>query len=279
MVTEFYILPELAIEIGFRLLDNKEEINNLLNDLLKYLRTSFDIIVFGIASTGKTTMGNFVNGKTTFMDLAIAERSINLEFFKFEESTNRIVNFIVTPGEERHEQANLIKFQEIIAQKKPFGLINVVSYGYQFPKNLSYQEVVSEDKPLEDYLKERREMEIKSIEKLLPHIKTARNLSWMLTLVTKQDLWWDKRDEVKNYYQNGDYAKVITELKQVFGEHKPFIHEYISTSFVSLNVYSNDRKRIAAVVEGYDSAIQAAHWEQFIKTLNHFKKTLESQVD
>ncbi len=278
MPIPFYIPPELAIKIGLALLSDKEKINNLLESLSKYLKTSFNIIVFGIASTGKTTMGRFIEGKLTFRDLSTTQRSINIEFFNFQESKNRKVNFIIMPGEERHEQTNISKLQETIAEKKTFGLINVVSYGYQFPKEMSHKNIIPEGKTLEDYLEKRREMEIESINKLLPYIKSANNLSWMITLVTKQDLWWDKRNRVKDHYQNGDYSRVVTKLQEYFGNQKPFIHEYISVSFTSLNVHSNDRKLIAGVVPGYDGVIQIAHWENFIDTMQELIK-LTNRLD
>ncbi len=279
----FYIPPDVAIGIGFELYSNRGKIEEILNNLLKFIKTNFEITVFGTSSTGKTTLGLFIEGDRTFADISKADRSINLEFYALKESTNRNVLFVITPGEKRHEEENIKKLEEIIAKKKPFGFINVVSYGYQFPKQLKYEEMIPSGKTLEIYLEERRQEEIDLLKKLTTLISRAENLAWMLTLVTKQDLWWNKRNEVENHYKTGEYSKTIkeiqTEHERIFGQQKnPFIHECVSNSFVLGNVYSSDLKPITYTIGGYDQYIQAAHWKLLIDTLNDLKTRMEQRL-
>ncbi|KAF0250174.1 MAG: hypothetical protein FD167_415, partial [bacterium] len=111
----FYIPPDVAIGIGFELYSNRGKIEEILNNLLKFIKTNFEITVFGTSSTGKTTLGLFIEGDRTFADISKADRSINLEFYALKESTNRNVLFVITPGEKRHEEENIKKLEEIIA--------------------------------------------------------------------------------------------------------------------------------------------------------------------
>ncbi len=272
MLTPFYIPPEQAIEIGFSFYSDRKiaKLGNSFFSSLIGRREQFEIIVFGVSHVGKTTLGLFIEGNRTFEDIRKAERSIGFEGYSFMENYNGAL--IITPGEKRHEEENIKKLKEIIAKKKPFGFINVVSYGYQFAKELEYEDIIPSGKTLENYLEERRQQEIDSIKKLTTLISKAENLTWMLTLVTKQDLWWDKRDEVENYYKVGEYSKITKEIEEehekIFGvRNNTFVHKCISSSFVISNVYSKDFKPIAYVIPGYDQYIQIAHWKLIIDTL------------
>ena len=39
----------------------------------------------------------------------------------------------------------------------------------------------------------------------------------MLTVVLKQDLWWPRREEVRAWYEEGEYAKILEAIERTRG--------------------------------------------------------------
>ncbi len=84
-----------------------------------------------------------------------------------------------------------------------------------------------------------------------------------ITLVTKQDLWWNNRYSVQNCYQQGDYNRKIQEIEAQLGKNN-FVHEYISLSLVTENFRSGNGEILAPVVEGYEQKIQVENLYQLL---------------
>src|SRR5206468_2544567 len=97
--------------------------------------------------------------------------------------------------------------------------------------------------------------ELDALRDLLPHLEAAKAKVWMITLVTKQDLWWTDRREVAGYYEHGDYGKTITDLSNTRGKNY-FRHFYYSASLISQNLTSGDGKAIAQTAGGYDHPLR-----------------------
>jgi hypothetical protein len=89
----------------------------------------------------------------------------------------------------------------------------------------------------------------------------------MLTLVTKQDLWWHERYDVKDFYERGAYNELINELRAHKGAAN-FSHDYVSASFNLLNFRTYDGKVLQSTEGGYDSTIWVANYKN---VLNHIK--------
>lgn len=102
----------------------------------------------------------------------------------------------VAPGQERFKVTTWPDLYRDLVQGKSAGVINVVSWGYHSFNELSYKETsyyrdgMSRDEFLDAYITARRQIEIDTINELASRLVDARNKIWMITLVTKQDLWW-----------------------------------------------------------------------------------------
>ena len=49
---------------------------------------------------------------------------------------------------------------------------------------------------------------------MVPFVELS-NLKWIITLVNKADIWWDKDLlEIENYYENGEYGKIINKMNK-----------------------------------------------------------------
>jgi hypothetical protein len=93
----------------------------------------------------------------------------------------------------------------------------------------------------------------------------------MITLVAKQDLWWDKRQAVLSYYKDGEYGKRIQELTEHRGE-KHFKHLFYSASLIAQNLTAKDGSPIAYTAKGYDQPLTIANLNNFSKGLNDLLK-------
>jgi hypothetical protein len=95
-----------------------------------------------------------------------------------------------------------------------------------------------------------------------------------ITLVTKQDLWWNNRYPVQDYYQQGDYHLKIQEIESQLGRNN-FVHEYISLSLVTENFRSGNSEILVPVTEGYEQKIQVLNLYQL---LDFIENTFEIEI-
>ena len=82
------------------------------------------------------------------------------------------------------------------------GIINVVSYGYDFPDSGG---------SMEGQAPWARQREIDYLAQFVRWLRDAETPSWLITVVTKGDLWWQRRDEVRAYYECGPYSRALRE--------------------------------------------------------------------
>lgn len=91
----------------------------------------------------------------------------------------------------------------------------------------------------------------------------------MITLVTKQDLWWNERNKVKDHYMNGEYNSTIEKVMGRRGRNN-FAHEYVSASLVLSNFSTSSGELLAPNTAGYDQNIQLENLLNLFKTVDRF---------
>ena len=201
--------------------------------------------IFGAGGVGKTTLGTFLDEK--FDPLALAKpykSSPDTETYYLK--SNDAQSLFVAPGQDRRRQYRYTLIDQLSRYKRVV-LINVVAYGYH-----ATEEPVSD---YAQYLSVHRELEQSEWEELLASLKTFQVPLIVVTLVTKQDLWWDKQEEVKNHYESGIYTKTLTELQSIKGQ-QYFSHEFLYTALTIQNLKDSTDKPLALTVAGYDSIQQ-----------------------
>jgi hypothetical protein len=121
-------------------------------------------------------------------------------------------------------------------------IIHTVSWGYHsfgeigYTQHGLYQNGMTLDEFINVYTEECRNRELDVLNKILPYLSIAdRQKTVLVTLVTKQDLWWNNRLQLQDYYQNGDYEKLIQAVWNKKGSAN-FTHEYLSASLVIENL-------------------------------------------
>jgi energy-coupling factor transporter ATP-binding protein EcfA2 len=231
------------------------------------------IAIFGAGGTGKSTLGKYLSGKLENSQLSSGyQESISIE--KYILDSNVIGSAIVVPGQERRQDSwdDLLR---TISQGKISLIINVVSWGYHSFGELSYQQSslyksgITNQEFLKVYTEEHRQEELQALTKIIPHLSVAdskKRKILLITLVTKQDLWWNDRLKIQVYYQKGEYEKQIQAISNKLGSSN-FTHEYCSTSLVVENFVSGTNELLLPTTQGYDERLKFTNLRKFLNII------------
>ena len=260
-----------AISSAITIAEQGNKLKKTLNRVIHFIANGkCRIIIFGSGGIGKTTLSYVLSNKE-ITDFEYKE-TINIE--KVDLNSEIFGHYLVAPGQERRIERYWPELFRKIGSNKINGIINVVSYGYHsldignnsYKTSTYYNNEVDDDKFLENYLNIQQEKEIRYLKKTVEHIKSTEKKIWMITLVNKQDLWWDRKEEVQEHYINGEYNSVIEEIYKSKGEMN-FVHEYVSCSLLNSNFrIGNDFGR--NTIQGYDEPLKRANYGNFLNTLN-----------
>lgn len=181
----------------------------LWKKLRSLLRKKKKILLIGASGAGKTqfieSIKNVLSPRLTQLQrtIELERRKVTIDGYPF--------LLIDTPGQKLDEAKRKKAINEAIATKME-GFINIVCYGYHEAAEADKSQAIGVGcRTIADptYLKERRQVELDLLSEWVPHVipETAR---WVLTVVTKADLWWpDTKRQIQRYYEQGPYAKVI----------------------------------------------------------------------
>jgi energy-coupling factor transporter ATP-binding protein EcfA2 len=230
------------------------------------------IAIFGAGGTGKTTLGNILAGKASANNiLSLYQESISIDRIKLDGNTPGLV--LIVPGQKPRQD----KWDEVLSEMIDGHInliINVVSYGYHSFEDINYQSHplyqvgMSEKIFAATYTENRRIREVEALQAMESHLKITKNKKvLMLTLVTKQDLWWQSREQVKDYYQNGQYNQIINNIQLKKGS-DGFQHEYISTCLAIENFVSGNNELLWPNTEGYDERLKITNSNKFYTVIN-----------
>jgi hypothetical protein len=199
-----------ALSTGISVIDVSKKLFPTFERVFKRLKNGeLKIAIFGAGGTGKMTLGQLLAGSYELSDLPTYRESIRMEQYKLD--SNTVGSIVVAPGQERREDTwdDLLRS---LASGKVKLIIHVVAWGHHSFGELSYtqhrlyQPGMSADEFVAVYTAERRDRELAVLRKLEPHLAIAnQKKTVMITIVSKQDLWWNQRNQVKDHYSNGEY--------------------------------------------------------------------------
>lgn len=254
-----------------------------LND--KRRDKNINIAIFGTGGVGKSVLGCLlsVSDEKDLEKISKYYRSRKSEEKSFKSESHSCA-LVIPPGQEEYKDQDWEPIYKNIEKNEVQGLINIVAWGYNSP--YSFEKVpelekfntllknttqILSDRQLKKYLENNREEEIKRIESLVDEICRAEKL-WMITLIAKEDLWWNKKIDVINYYKQGKYNNFIEQIKtRMRGEN--FHHEYVSASLLINNLITAKEERILAMTTaGYTANLQE-------KSVKELLEVIESCLD
>ena len=206
-----------AIEVGIPI---AQGVHNILKERGVYQKVidfftgnkKQHILLLGASGSGKSSLFHTVQGLPAYIPREHRtddSRSIDGMIDRAS------LTFIDTPGDDRHE-ARRIETIRNSQQTDRLGIINVVSYGYH--EGLAQlSDAVEGDKARENFLEARRKVELGRLTEWTSILcGRGGNASWVITVVTKADLWWQNTDDqpVMAYYQSGGYSDALGEARE-----------------------------------------------------------------
>ena len=255
---------ETAFEAGLAIYENRSRLEALARRIrFRIKRGHLRIGVFGLGGTGKTTLGYVLVGVPRRINKSVSVQEFHL-------SGDLECTLLVAPGQGRRIELVWPALFRSVADGSMTGVVNVVSWGYHsfagvgFRDHAAYQDGMDEREFLLAYSSMRRERELEALRTMTPHLKSAPGDLWMITLVTKQDLWWKDQLKVRDYYETGEYNELIAGIRVSRGaEH--FRHEYAFASLVMNNLRTSDGELLVPTTEGYDQNMQEASMSRLLQ--------------
>lgn len=261
-----------AVRLGAEIYENQGEWKRWVRQLWqKVSQGKLRLLVFGPAGVGKSTFGRFLVDEHDPGSDANYVASTGKETYAL--PGNVLCDVIVPPGQEDRQSYQWSDLFNMLRDGQSAGIVNVVSYGYHSMRDLRYtespafEEGMDKKEFLEAYLTRRREKELNVIRKLKTRIEDAEADPWMMTLVAKQDLWWEERSEVQKWYSEGPYGDVIREIKSERGE-RNFQHLLTSASFIIRNFVDGENNVLATKQGEYDEMHKLAHQQRLSKQVH-----------
>ena len=120
------------------------------------------------------------------------------------------------------------------------------------------------------YLADRRADELEILKQLAPHILVCPEKIWLMTVVAKQDLWWDEKSEAERFYRSGDFANVTSDIAATRGG-QAFRYETVFVSLLISNFDDSLGSRLKKNVAGYDQREQVSTLLRLMKSLFDLK--------
>lgn len=164
------------------------------------------------------------------------------------------------PGESRHQE----KWDSVLlllARASNPVIVNVVSYGFHAPSRL-------ERSSLLPYLRERRDLELESVSFLVKNLEAFPQPVSMLTVATKEDLWWGQHDKVDRHYR-GKYQRIVNRLQLLRGRTGPrrFCHYFASASLLIANFVDRQGFVVRETARSYDDRLKLLSHERLVGAL------------
>jgi GTPase SAR1 family protein len=239
------------------------------------------VIVFGSGGVGKTSLGKLLVGQSEISG-GMRDYKMSREIEDYRLPGDVLATVIVPPGQESRRKATWKDLYRDLSLGKCKIIVNVVAAGFHSIDGLSYtdskyyQPGWSQEEFLANYRKECNEREL-GVREITPFICKAKGHKgkqeklWMITLVTKQDLWWSERVEIRKHYEEGPYNEYIKEIISERGQQN-FEHIYLSSSLTMSNFMTSKGEVLANTVSGYDQPIQVANLKALFDTITGFLK-------
>jgi energy-coupling factor transporter ATP-binding protein EcfA2 len=232
------------------------------------------VLTFGPAGTGKTTLASILSGNSDHLK-APGRYVSSLSVEEVGLPGDLVCTVVVAPGQRRYMDTIWPELYSNLPRGRAGGIINVVSYGYHaftdrsYKDSTLYREEMTETQFLAAYQEERRRIELDVIQRLVPRISDTTQKIWMITLATKQDLWWEYRNDMREHYMKGAYNEHINAIRRAKGN-RNFRHEYLSASLVISNWETDRGEVLAQNTAGYDQRIQIANLQALVNAVQEF---------
>jgi hypothetical protein len=256
----FFVEPVTGAIVG-KIWEERKAIAGFTKDFYELItKGKLKIFVFGCAGTGKSTFGKILDGQE---DLARISGTYSLssktEYFGLRDK--RFVQISVPPGQAIYHARNWAQLYNAFQQSERSIIINLVCWGFHSVERRDLQSISELSSGITDanknlFLSNNRALEVTTLDNIIQPLCNYQYPLHMITLVSKQDLWW----------KNPEYAKKIQAVYAAKGQAN-FTHHFCSVSFGQINFETADRHRLFETSAGYDNIALTANFMNFLDKL------------
>jgi 50S ribosome-binding GTPase len=174
-------------------------------------RIAYPIVVVGASGAGKTSLVQSLFGEPSFIrrqDRSDSVREITARLEK-----RLFIKLIDTPGEVQHEAKRQQAFRQAMRYGS-VGVLNVVAYGYHEGSIPKDHAITAKGNASKEFLVDRRKIERALLNEWVHTLYGEGGPGrWVVTVVTKADLWWKDSPEqpAMEYYKGADYISALAE--------------------------------------------------------------------
>jgi hypothetical protein len=266
----FLVEPVTGAIVG-KIWEERKAISSFTKDFYDLItKGKLKIFVFGCAGTGKSTFGKILDGQEDLARIS-GTYSLSSETEYYGLRDKRFVQISVPPGQTIYHARNWAQLYNALQQSERSIIINLVCWGYHSVERKDLGSISEFSSGVTDanqnlFLSNNRALELRTLDNLIPPLCNYQYPLHMITLVSKQDLWWKNRHEAQNHYENAEYAQKVQAIYTAKG-HANFTHHFSSVSFGQINFDTADRHRLFETSAGYDNVVLTANFSNFLDML------------
>lgn len=277
-------------DVGRFLFEKRKELANALKPIRDWFRTEMatsssgavdslpKILIIGPGGVGKSTLASFlVGGVSEVIEDTTYSESLRTEEYRLDVPPASIM---VPPGQAHRREWAWADIERGLIEGKFRGVLLIGAYGFHSIGPVSYTSLgypsVTPEEFLTEYLKRSQKVEVEIVERLAPFLSRTPNPLWILTVVMKQDLWFDRAADVDRFYREGAFGKAVSKtLSQATAGR--IRYEVAALSLIHQNFVTGRSELLKQTVAGYDWDQQAKALKEFSRVLNDLR-TWESQT-
>jgi hypothetical protein len=272
----FFVEPVTGAVVG-KIWDERRLIAAFAKDFFDLLaKGQLKIFVFGSAGAGKSTFGKILEGQEEVAKISGSYKvSSDTEYYGVKDK--HFVQVAVPPGQAAYLFSDWAPLYNALQDSQRSVVVNIGCWGYHSAEKDELANIAEfhsgiTDANRSDFLSNRRKIELDNLEQLVQPLCGYQHKLHMITLITKQDLWWKEKDKVRKFYEDGsEYSKKLERIRKAKGM-ASFVHHFRSLSFGQINFKTADGHTLFETAAGYDNSLLNANFENFMTLLRQVAK-------